>query len=155
MNGPKECPFVIASYYPFCHLLVAEWPQSIRRISRFLCIHHNWPFCRNSDATMCDRLRSIYSTSIQSKKETSKGTAPRKRDYTGTAIHKWKENNKSSISFRVMSSGGASRRSQVPWCRPRSHRYPRPASFLPAAPCNDVWPIAQHQRELWMGNFET
>ena len=34
---------------------------------------------------MCDRLRRIYSTSIQSKKETSKGTAPRKRDYTGTA----------------------------------------------------------------------
>ena len=33
----------------FGHLLVAEWPQSIRRISRFLCIHHNWPFCRNSE----------------------------------------------------------------------------------------------------------
>ena len=63
-------------------------------------------------ATMCDRLRSIYSTSIQSKKENSKGTAPRKRDYTGTATANEK-NNKSSISFRVMSSVGASLRSQV------------------------------------------
>ena len=59
MNDPKECPFVIASYYPFCHLLVAEWPQSIRRISRFLCIHHNWPFCRNSERIVDGKFWNI------------------------------------------------------------------------------------------------
>ena len=52
---------------------------------------------------------------IQSKRELQKELPQEKRDYTGTAIHKRKENNKSSISFRVMSrSEGASRRSQVP-----------------------------------------
>ena len=40
---------------------------------------------------MCEQLRRIYSTGIQSKKENSKGTAPRKRDYTGTASTKEKQ----------------------------------------------------------------
>ena len=49
MNDPKECRLWQLDITFFGHLLVAEWPQSIRRISRFLCIHHNWPFCRNSE----------------------------------------------------------------------------------------------------------
>ena len=38
-----------------------------------------------TSAASCEQLHLIYSSDIQSKKEKAKGTAPRKRDYTGTA----------------------------------------------------------------------
>ena len=68
---------------------------------------------------LCNDVRPIaqhlFFHSFKAKRNFKRKLPQEKRDYTGTAIRKRKENNESSISFRVMSrSGGASRRSQVP-----------------------------------------
>ena len=98
-------------------LLRSRFPRlkvshAVRLLCSCCCRHSSKP-ARLAHATMCEQLRRIYSTDIQSKKENSKGTAPRKKDYTGTATAN-ERTTRAAFSFRVMSSGEASRRSLVP-----------------------------------------